>query len=165
MAVAIPLTTEAEMDDEVGKDAILAWADHDNSGLANDGVLTRVIDRATQEILRTAGNRYSATALSGDAEIRGWATILACYFLAKTRGNHPPDSLVDDVEWIRENLKSIEDGRSTLNRVAMKADLRPTMTNRTVDRRYSFRTVRKRPDSTGPNSVIRDDRVTYSEEV
>ncbi len=165
MAVAVPFTTAGEMQDEVGQDAILAWSDHDNVGQRKDSVVNQVIDRATQEILRAAGQRYSASGLSTDVEMRAWATTLACYYLSKKRGMQPPDSLAEEVEWIRDGLARLADGRDQLSGVSLKADLRPSVTNRTVDRRYSYRTVRKRPDSTGPHSVMREDRVNDAEEI
>lgn len=167
MPVATPLTTLEEMEQECGEDAIRGWADnnedgdHDDVRGTADATVDRAISRATKEIVRLA-QRYSAAAMAADEEIRSWATILACYYLCKSRGNDPLQSLADDVAYIREQLAMIRSGGLTLD-VPLKADLRPTMSNRIVDRRHRYRTVRKRPDSTGPRSVLREDRVDSHE--
>lgn len=149
-------------------DGILSYMDHEELCDISDAAVvrryTRAIARAEGEILRTAGQRYSRSGLESNAEIRAFATVLACFYGSKYRANPAPQELVDDVEYIRGVLSDIEQGRVALNGVSLKADLRPTVTNRTVDRRYVWRTIRKRPDSTGPNSVLREDRTVLGRE-
>jgi len=158
MAVAVPMTTEAEMVLEVGQDAITEWSDHDEDGESDAGVVSRAIDRATNEIIRTAGQRYSTSGLAADAEIRGWATQLACFFLSKSRANPPAMALVDDVDYIRSQLALIASGSAFLN-VALSADLRPRVINRQIDRRYVYQQIRETPDSTKPRSTLPEHRI------
>lgn len=159
MAAVTPLTTRNEIEQEIGADGMREWTDHDRLGTEVTKHINRAIDRATSEIMRTAGQRYSAAGMSANDEIRAWATILACFFLSKSRAMHPPDSLMEDVDYIREQLKAISKGDQTLPGVSLKSDLSPTITNRIIDRRFTYRTVRKRPDSTGPPSTRREDDV------
>lgn len=156
MAVAVPFTTEGEMEAEVGADAITEWSDHDEDGARDTGVVSRTIDRATNELIRKC-HRYSVNGLAADAEIRGWATQLACFFLSKSRGNPPAMALVDDVDYIRGQLDKIESGSLTLN-IPWKSDLRPRVINREIDRRYVYRNIRETPDSTKPRSVLPEHR-------
>jgi phage gp36-like protein len=154
--LATVFTTQAEMERKIGTQAVLDLSDHEVSGAPDDDVIDDAINQATEEISLTAGQRYGASGLSGSQLIRRWATTLACCFLFQNRGNPIPMSLQAEFERIMARLERVMTGAMQLTGVAMIGDLRPTMSNRTIDRRYATRTVRtQRRISTDAPSKLR----------
>lgn len=153
-----PVSTLEELVLHAGEPAIVSWTDHRSQDAVDQEVVDKCIDRATGEMMRTAGRRYSHSEIAADPEMREWGTILACFFASKTRGNPPAMELVDDVDYIRAQLALIAEGTVTLQ-LALKSDMRPRAINRTVDRRYAWHTIRQTPDSTKPRSVLPENRV------
>lgn len=151
-------TSLARIERKVSREAVIRWSDHDRDGYADTDVVNDAINQATSEIKLYAGKWYADSSLAAAPIINSWATTLACYFLASTRANPIPDSLQKEFERIMELLKQVAAGGLVLPGVAMNGDLRPTMSNRKIDRRYRRNTVRViRSNSTDAPSVLGQD--------
>lgn len=149
-------TSQTEIERKIGVNAVLDLTDHDNDGVAEADVLDDAINQATEEITLTAGQRYALSNLAASELIRRWATTLACCFLYTNRGNPVPVSLQLEFERIMARLERVMTGALALTGVALIGDLRPTMSNRTIDRRFATRTVRtQRRISTDAPSKLR----------
>lgn len=138
-------TTYCDVDDlirKVGRDAVREWSDHDTDGIADGGgmadsdVIDDAINQATVEIDGYAQQWYSAAGMAASTLVNRWATVLACYFLSINRGNPPPDALAQEFERIMALLERVLAGTYKLPGVGMRSDMRPSMSNLTVDRRY-----------------------------
>lgn len=144
--LATTYCTQAELERLLSANGVLDYADHDDDGSAEAGVVDDTINQATVEIDLYAGQRYSAAALAGSTLVSRWCTIMAAYFLSYRRGNPPPDSIADEFERIANPetglLAKVAAGKLQLSGVPLRADLRPTMSNVTVDRRHLRSTIR-----------------------
>lgn len=134
-------TTIERMNRRMGEDAIREYSDHDGDGVADGDVIDDCIEQASAEIDYFC-NRYSETGLLASKLIESWATIMACYYAATTRGNPPPTSLEREYLKIMERLEGISSGSTTLPGVSMSFDFRPTMSNRQVNRWHRTDTIR-----------------------
>jgi len=149
-------TSQAAIERKIGVQAVIDLSDHEDAGALNADVLHDAINQATEEISLTAGQRYAIASLAASELIKRWATTLACCFLFTNRGNPVPMSLQSEFERIMAKLERVMTGSLALTGVALIGDLRPTMSNRTIDRRYATRTVRtQRRNSTDAPSKLR----------
>lgn len=138
---------------------VTAFADHDGDGQDDDGVTDHCINRATAEINQYLSRWHSATVLAASVLVNEWATVLAVVYLCRRRGNPVPESLQEDYAEIIATLKEAAAG-SGLQGLAMRSDLRPTMSNLQVDRRYPHSTIRvTRENSTDAPTVLSQDQV------
>ena len=119
---------------------VQAFADHEQTGEADTDVIADCITQATEEINYYALERHSPAVLAASDLIVRWATVLAVYFLCERRGNSPPDSLAGEFARIMEKLARIP-GKG-LAGLAQRSDMRPSITNMTVDRRHPYSPVR-----------------------
>lgn len=161
MAFTTDFTTIELMTARMGTVFITTNSDHDRDGVPDPGVISSVIDEASAEIFALAGQYYDAPSLASSSLIVSWATTLACYYLSINRGNPPPASLEKEYERILKRLEAIANGSQTLPGVPWKSDMRPTWSNRRIDRRYKNNTVRvTRTNSSNAPTVLRQDRAT-----
>ncbi len=159
--------TQDDMSRKVGANALRNWTDHDKTGAIDTNVIADAINQATQEIDAYAGQRYSQTGLSSSTLINRWATILACYFCAQNRGNEPPNQLAVEFDRLMNPefglLIKVSQGKYQLPRVALRSDMRPTMSNLKVDRRFTQTKIRVEQQgstdqtTTMPHNVSADD--------
>ena len=163
-------TTEAEIERRFGSQATEWWTDH--SETAYDVVtdnLNDAINQATQELILTVGQRYSIASMNSYDLIRRYATTIAAYILCTTRGNSPPVSLENEYFRLmgtgnqRGLLDKIGTGAVSIPDLAMRGDLRPTMSNRRIDRRYNEKVVRidKQTSTDSPTTLKRDTLSDY----
>jgi phage gp36-like protein len=146
--------TVAEVQRFLSTVGAVAYADHDDDGVADTDVIEDCINQATEEIDGYAGQRHTQAALAGSSLVTRWCVIIASYFLAIRRGNPPPESLALEFNRILDPdsgmLARVATGKYQLPRVALRADLRPTWSNLRIDRRW-------------PNSKIRVTRANSSD--
>lgn len=135
------------------------WADHDADGMADTDIVEDCINQATEEIDLYARQRYTQAVLSTSTLINRWCMVMATRFLCHRRGNSPPASV--EVEWerISQHLEDISQGKKQLPGMALRDDLRPTMSNLKIDRRFRHSKIRVRPNSSDPPTKLTKDRV------
>lgn len=121
---------------------VTSFADHNEDGENESGVVTDCLAQATDEINLYANQRYLADDLADSTLINRWCTTLAAYFLCMRRGNPVPESLQYEFERIMVNLTKIQEGLLTLPGVPMNGDLSPSFSNLKVDRRFRHSKIR-----------------------
>lgn len=138
---------------------VLEWSDHDELGEIDTSVVTDAINRASEEVFFYLGGFYSAATLATSELIMSWATMLACYYLGLNRGMAPPDGLQIEYDNLMKRLEQIRSGRMLIPGLSLSADLRPAISNLTVDRRYARDTIRvTRSNSTSAPTTLSQDR-------
>ena len=154
--------TEAELNRYLSSQGVIDFADNDDDGSADTGVVDDCINQATEEIDLYARQRYNQSDLSSSTLINRWAVTIAARFLCQRRGNVVPD--VIEREWNRIAdpddgiLVRISKGLMQLPNVPLRESLRPTFSNLKIDRRYNYSTVRvTRPNSSdAPTKMTQD---------
>ncbi|MCI0333551.1 MAG: DUF1320 domain-containing protein [Planctomycetes bacterium] len=155
--IANTLCTETEMQRLFSVYGVTAHADHDADGVSDSGVVDDCINQATEEIRFYLWKNYSDAALTTSTLVNRWATTLAVYFLCLRRGNPVPDSLLAEFQRIMELLAS---GQPIPN-LPLRGDLRPTMSNVEIDRRYYRNKIRvTRPNSTDAATTLTQHEAT-----
>ena len=156
--LATVFCTEAQLTRRFGATALLMWSDHDEDRIADTGVVDDAINQATEELLLFLGQRYSSAGLAASEIVNRWAVTLAGYFLSTSRGNSPPEWLQVEFERIMLKLPLVQSGQQALPGVALNGDLRPAMSNLTIDQRFRRSTVRVTPaNSTDAPSTLTQD--------
>ncbi len=136
----------------------LMASDHEEDGEPNSDVIEDAINWATEEIDMYATQRYSESGLSGSELVSRWCTLLAAYFLSQTRGNPPPAAWEEMVKRLYDNLTKIASGTLKLPGVSLRADMRPTMSNVVIDRRYRRSKARvSQANSSDPTTELTQD--------
>ena len=159
--------TESEVERFLSANAVTDFADNDQDGSKDVGVVDDCINQATEEIDLYARQRYTPALLVTSTLINRWAVVIAARFLCQRRGNPVPDSL--ESEWLRIAdptdgiLVMIAKGKRQLPGIALRADLRPTFSNLVIDRRYQRSTVRVTTtnSSDAPSDQSQDRKVEF----
>src|SRR5690348_6895702 len=108
MALVSPAyTSEAAIVRLFSAQGVDSFADHDQDGERDAGVVNDCINRATAEIDRYLIKWHSAAVLAASTLVQEWACVLATVFLCRRRGNPVPDSLAEDYAEIVANLKEL----------------------------------------------------------
>lgn len=146
-------TTEAAVQRLLSSQAVTDFADHDEDGAADTGVVTDCIEQASEELSMYAGRFYADANLATSSLVTRWATTIAAFFLCQRRGNPVPDSLAAEFARLTEEpdglLLRIANGKLQLPGVAMRDGVTPQFSNLEVDQRHARDTVRV----TGTGSV------------
>ncbi len=145
--IATPYTSVDELRDLMGDQWVVDNSDHEGDGVADYSPVYRAINAATQEIDLYLGQRYEAAVLAAHQLVRDWATVRAAMKLHRTLADPMPQVLADEWAEILATLKEIAAGQRTIPGLETLGNLRPTMSNRKIDRRYGQRTVRIERDS------------------
>jgi phage gp36-like protein len=158
--VAIPYCTEAEITRFFGADGVLNNADNDGDDAADAEVVNDCINQATMEINLYAQQRYAPADLATDTLINRWATVIATRFLCQRRGNTVPASIESEWERVELKLERIAAGLLQLPGLALRSDMRPSMTNLEIDRRHRNNKIRRTPtNSTDQTTVMDQDNI------
>lgn len=131
--------TEAELQRYLSTNAVTDFADHDDDGTADTGVVDDCINQATEEIDLYLRQRYTQAVLATSELVSRWCVVIAARFLCHRRGNVVPDTI--EREWNRladpdsGMLARIAQGKLPIPGLSLRADIRPTWSNLKVDRR------------------------------
>lgn len=158
--LAYVYTTEDRIERLLGSLASLEWSDHDDNGVTDPKVMSDSIYQGTAEIELYCRGLYLPEDMVNNTWVVSVCTQLSALRLCHNRGNSPPEGLVAECERLRRLLESVRTGDMTIPGLAMRADMRPAMVNRVIDRRFKRRTVRvDRQTSTDSPTMLRQDRV------
>ena len=155
--------TEAEMIRFLSQNALDDFGDNDADGTADADVVNDCINQATEEIDMYLTERYTQSGLSGSTLVNRWCVVMASRFLCQRRGNVVPFSIEDEWERLTDpavgKLVLIAKDQLQLPGVALRADLSPSFSNLTVDRRNRRSTIRRTPtnSSSSATALSRDD--------
>lgn len=154
------LTSHAEMERLFSAAGMVAFSDHEKSGIQDDDVVDDCANQGSAEVFNYACQRYSTTALASHTTPRGWATLFACILLAIRRGNEIPEPWIAERERIMPMLEGTGKGTYQFYGLALRADLRPTWSNLQVDRRHRHSTVRvTQVNSSDAPTVLTQDKL------
>ena len=116
------------------------YSDHTEAGSPDTSVIDDCIDQASGEIAMYLGQRYDVSSLSTNELVNRWAATVASYFLTTRRGNPTPDSLKTEfmrlMDFDTGIIPRVGRGEIRLDGVAPRADMTPSFSNMTIDRRY-----------------------------
>lgn len=154
--------TEAELIRYLSTNAVTDFADNDDDGTADTGVVDDCINQATEEIDLYLTQRYTQAVLSASQLVNRWCVTLAARFLCIRRGNSVPDVIEREFERVAGSpdgmLAQISDRKRDLPGSALRADLRPTWSNVVVDRRHKYSTLRvTTPNSSSASTALTQD--------
>lgn len=153
--IPFALCTDADMTSLFSSYGVVSFADNDNDGASDAGVVDRCINWATAEVQVAANGRFTAQQLTQSVTANRWATIIAVFYLCHQRGNPPPASLLDLVNEIRGEsgaLARFAAGTLYLDGVASPSTA-PSYNNHVIDRRFQkpLRTERNTTNGVPPN--------------
>lgn len=156
--------TETEVERFFSTNAVTDFADHNQDGVADTGVVDDCINQATEEIDMYLRQRYTQAGLETSTLVNRWAVAIATRFLCQRRGNPPSDSLEKEWERIADPdnglLVQIAEGKRQLPGIALRADLRPTWSNLQVDRRWRRSSIRvSQTNSSDADTALKQDKV------
>lgn len=155
-----PYCSETLLDRFMSSGFSTAAADNNADGTADTDVINDALMDATLEIWTACCGTYSDEGLEASTRVETWCKILGAYNLSMTRGNPPPDAWAMEVEKIRETLDKIAGGTLLLPGVSLRGDMRPTLSNLRIDRRFPNSTVRVTPtNSSSPATTLTRDAV------
>lgn len=105
--------------------------------------ITKAINYASSKVNDYVLPRYQSPAqLVTSWTVNRWATILACCWLAKRRGQPVPSSLMDDYKEAMEEMLKVSAGQMQIGDIGTPVAEWPAWSNVTVDHRYWTRKVR-----------------------
>jgi Mu-like prophage protein gp36 len=142
MPVVTVYCTEADMQRLFSAAGVQSFGDHEQTGAPVDDVTDDCIDQATEEINLFCRQYYLAADLANSTLINRWCTVLSVYFLCQRRGNPVPESIQAEFERIMLYLERVRTGEMKLPDVPYAANLSPSFSNMTVDRRFPASRVR-----------------------
>lgn len=138
--IATPYCTEADVQRFFSSAGVISFADHDQSGASDTGVVDDCINQASEEISLRC-QKYAAEDLADSTLVNRWATVLAMFFLCQRRGCEPPVGLAAEFERVMALLDRVLGGLP-IPGVPLRSNSLPSFSNLTVDRRYGRRTIR-----------------------
>lgn len=142
------LTSQTEIEQLFGVDAVLYRIDDDESDAIDAGLETDALNdvmlEATDEVYFHCEGRYTPTNLLANRWARRAASTVAAYFLSQRRGQS--DQYVSSYERLKERLIAIKEGRFSIPRMTTAHDERPAMSNIVIDDRYARAKAREQTD-------------------
>lgn len=142
------LTSQTEMEQLFGAEAVLWRVDDDEDDVKDAGVETEGLNDAMLEahdqVMMHLEPRYATVDLLDNRWARRAATVLACYFLSQRRGN--AEQYVTHYQQIQEDLARLMEGKLSLPRMTVALDEAPAMSNLVVDDRYHYAKLREQSE-------------------
>lgn len=143
--MTIPFCEKDDMVRYMSLAGVIAFSDHEQTGEENDDVIDDCREQATDELIGQLLKLYEPAELAKSRLVTRWATVLACYYLCRTRGNPVPDSLheaYDKLTMDGGTLAKVLDNQFYIPDIARRGVSVPTFSNMTIDRRYRREKVR-----------------------
>ncbi len=140
-----PFCEKADMIRLLSLSGVIAFSDHDEIGEEDDDVIDDCREQATDELVGHLLQLYEAEELSKSRLVTRWATVLACFYLCRTRGNPVPDSLHEAYDKLLMDggtIAKVLDKKFYIPDIARRGVSVPAFSNLTVDRRYRREKVR-----------------------
>lgn len=160
------LCTLADVELLLSEHGVESFADHDQDGIADDGVTDPCVDYGNSYVFGAVAQRYTATLAATSPVLKEAACVIAGRRLTLRRGNAPPASLeVSYQEFVGEGgiLQRIAEGKLRISDetgtvIPMKSGSAPSFANLRVDRIYRDEKIRVVPgNSDMPNSRLERD--------
>ena len=137
---------EADINRLLSSAGVTDYADHDEDGTADTGVVDDCIEQASEEISAVANRFYADAQLATSSLVTRWCATMAAYYLCMRRGNPIPESMASEYERVADLdtglLGRVGRGAYQLPGLAMQSGVVPSFSNLTVDRRYRRHRIR-----------------------
>lgn len=136
--VPVLFTSQAEMESLFGSIGIQLRIDDDDDELVSEtetGYLEDIMLEGTDICNKSLGWIYDVVDLEESLWVRRRCTWIACYLLAKRRGN--PSQFLEQYERCLSDFKDVEEHRRWIPRKNPKYNFAPAMSNLRVDYRYN----------------------------
>jgi len=143
--MTVPFCEKTDLVKLMSLSGVIAFSDHEQTGEENDDVIDDCREQATDEIIGWLLKLYEPTELAKSRLVTRWATVLACYYLCRTRGNPVPDSIHEAYDKLTADggtISKVLDGQFYIPDIARRGVSVPAFSNMTVDRRYRREKVR-----------------------
>ncbi len=151
MSTITPLTTKEKVTCFLSLQGVIAFSDHEDCGVEDDKVIEAAIRRASGELAGYIYPTYRVESIANCEMVCEWATQVAAFYLAKTRGNNPPEALYDCYSKIMDKpdglVWDLRRGDFLLPGVPKQDYDTPTFSNLQVDRRFRRNKVRVKPQN------------------
>ena len=155
--------TADDLDRFASADGITAFADHDQDGVSDAGVVSASIEIGSGLIDLYLSQWYEPSQLLGDRTINHWCIVASCRELCRHRYNSIPESL----EAAYQEIFGAPDGRIhklASGKLRIDASRRgggvPTFSNLVIDRRHRHEKIRVVTQASSPEPTSRE-RDTY----
>jgi len=139
-SLAYTYTTQAEMEKVVGKATFMNLVDPDGDRYEDTTIVDGLCYDATDEMNFFCAHRYDPEDMANNAWVRRTASWLGCYFATALGGN--PEHFQAQAERVLQRLQLIHDGSHQIPRLALRADLTPSMSNLRIEPWHSDSPVR-----------------------
>lgn len=134
------LTSVQEMIDLASQEFVDFRVDDLEANGRDETYLSGLINEATDTVMSRLEGRYEQAALNASALVRRWTTIVALFFLSQRRDNSA--QFLSEFERVMDELELVATGVILIPGVGTRADLSPSVSNFTVDSRYTISKVR-----------------------
>jgi hypothetical protein len=145
LAPALPYCDESDIQDVLSTIGETGRLDDNDDGTIDpteQGRVQKAIFYATARVNFYCASRYATADLATCWTINNYATVLACVWLSRRRGNPPPAGLLDLEEEVLTDLKEIRSGDAQLPEIGLRTAAWPAWSNVRIDSLYSLRKVR-----------------------
>ena len=165
------LCTQTDMQYILSVKGVLLRMDDAGNGSAETDFVDEIIEIASVWVNQHLFDRYATATIQASSWAKWAAAHKAVVLASKRRGNSVPESLLEELDVYIAELERIRDGKSNLmtdTGVATPThDELPTVSNMTVDSRYTRNNVRRvKSSSTGDDAaagVQQDDARTVGD--
>jgi phage gp36-like protein len=170
MPTATTFCVQTDVENVLSALGVEEFTDHENAGSTDTTVLDTCITQASQELEMWCMGRYTAAVLATSEVVTLWTANMAAYFVCRLRGNPVPDSIAAEFQRLTDPingiLPKIKAGKLQIPGLALRGDLRPTISNMHIDRRYTHNRARvdKAASTNAPSELPRqpvEDAYTY----
>ena len=147
---ANPFCAISDVQDFLSLRGMIAGSDHESTGIENEDLINKMIQRASMELAGVLFPRYTLTELAKSSLVRDWTAVVASYHLMTTGGNPPPAAICSEFMRIMGIegdgsgglVKRVQDGKFTIPNINPAATSIPVWSNLEVDRRFKHETIR-----------------------
>lgn len=135
--------TEADIQSLLSQDGEVGRLDDWASGSIDSAqrcYLTQAINWASARVNFYCAAKYTTADLATSWIVNQWATVLACDWLSRRRGNPSPFS--DLLEDVMQDMKDIRSGEAQFSDIGLRTAAWPAWSNVRVDTRFPLRKIR-----------------------
>lgn len=135
-------SSDADLLRRISQQTFNEWTDLGTGG-GQPGISDDWHNMASSEIQTYCLPRgYSASSLQQSNLINRWAVAIALWYGSQTQGNPPPEAFERAYEDVMAKLLLVSQGKLQLPGVGLSIDMRPSMSNVKIDRRFVQQKVR-----------------------
>lgn len=163
-APSVLFCSATDLDTYLSATGVLSRADDNKDGTSEPLAIAMAINVGTLEVAKYIQRRYLATQLANSMLVNYFATVFACAFLCRRRGNPLPESLAEELDVIIGQLEDIRDGRLDIPDVMERTARSPVVVNQRADARFS-RPLRRQLNQSTPTGKKSNTGIDFSDQI